>query len=301
MKRLACGNLCSFLWLALIVGCGGPSAPATQPPAVATDSSSPRAASNDGRAEASAPKSASGEQGKSGAAKAAVSDLDRALGLAKHALNTLEKLEDYTGRFCKRERVGGTLLPEECSAVKLRHKPFSVYLRVLEPAPAAGQEVIYVAGRNNGNLIAHTTGFGSKAIGRVSLAPDGFIATRGNRYTIKDVGLVNLVRKLLELGDRKELFRESKVTIEKVEFNERPCTQVEISSPKPVGDFRLAIARIVLDAEWDVPVHFESHEWPTDGGEKSLLSETYSYFDLKFDVGLDDHDFDPDNSEYAFP
>lgn len=306
MKRLACGNPCSFLALALIVGCGGPSAPATQPPAATTDSNSSQAASNDGRAKESAAKTASGEQTsgeqkKSAAAKVAVSDLDRALGLAKHSLHTLEKLADYTGRFCKRERVGGALLPEECSAVKLRHKPFSVYLRVLEPAPAAGQEVIYVAGRNNGNLIAHTTGFGSKAIGRVSLDPDGFIATRGNRYTIKDVGLANLVRKLLELGERKELFRESKVTIEKMEFNERPCTQVEISSPKPVGDFRLAIARIVLDAEWDVPVHFESHEWPTDGGEKPLLSETYSYFDLKLDVGLDDHDFDPDNSEYAFP
>jgi hypothetical protein len=103
------------------------------------------------------------------------------------------------------------------------------------------------------------------------------------------------------LGEREELFRESKVTIEKVEFNDRPCTQVEISSPHAIGDFRLAIARIVLDAEWDVPVHFESHEWPAGGGSKPVLSETYSYYDLKFDVGLDDRDFDPDNSEYAFP
>jgi hypothetical protein len=234
------------------------------------------------------------------AEKQALPDLERALALARHSLARLDKTKDYTATFSKRERVGDELMDEERNEIKLRHEPFSVYLRVIAPSSSAGQEVIYVAGKHDGNLIAHTTGFGSNVIGRVSLDPHGFIATRGNRYTIKDVGLKNLVNKLLELGGRKELFRDSTVKIEAIQFAERPCKQVEIDSPRPVGDFRLAIARIVLDDEWDVPVHFESHEWPP-GGKKPVLNETYSYYDLKFDVGLTDRDFDPDNPAYAFP
>lgn len=285
--------------LALLAGCSGAQEPATKPPAPSSGSAAEHTA-RDKKSATDAPQAASRKAADHAGRKVAP-DLDDALALAKHSLRTLKKVKDYTAKFCKRERVGDELMPEECNAVKLRHQPFSVYLRVLEPASSAGQEVIYVEGRNEGNLIAHTAGFGSNVIGRVNLDPHGFLATRGNRYTIKDVGLKNLVLKLLELGERKELFRESKVTIEKVEFNERPCTQVEIYSPHTIGDFRLAIARIVLDAEWDVPVHFESHEWPAGGGQKPVLSETYSYYDLKFDVGLGDRDFDPDNTEYAFP
>jgi hypothetical protein len=229
----------------------------------------------------------------------APSPLDRGVALARHSLQTLESVKDYTCIFSKRELVGGELT-EERDVMKIRHEPFSAYLRVTEPASSAGQEVIYVAGRNDGNLIAHTVGFGSSLIGRVHLDPEGIIAKRGNRYTIKDVGLKNLVKKLIDLGGRKDLFRDSTVKIEKTEFSERPCMQVEISSPRPVGDFRLATARIVIDKEWDVPVHYEAYEWPT-GGQKPFLSETYSYYDLKFDVALTDRDFDPDNSEYSFP
>jgi hypothetical protein len=236
---------------------------------------------------------------KDGSKTAAPSELARALALARHSLQTLEKVKDYTCVFTKRELVGGAV-SEEKDTMKLRHEPLSVYLRVMEPASSAGQEVIFVAGRNDGDLIAHTVGFGSNVIGRVSLDPEGMIAKRGNRYTIKDVGLKNLVKKLIDLGSRQELFRDSTVTIEQTDFAERPCTQVEISSPHPVGDFRLATARIVIDRDWDVPVHYEAYEWSADGA-KPFLSETYSYYELHFDVGLTDRDFDPDNPDYSFP
>lgn len=289
--------------LALLLGCGAPPETATGPAARPTRRAAEQSASGRVADEHSSPAGVLTADRKSSDSKnsqTAVSELDRALALAKHALGTLKTVKDYTGKFCKHERVGDALMSEECNAMKVRHQPFSVYLRVLDPAPSAGQEAIFVEGRNDGNIIAHTAGFGSNVIGRVSLDPHGFLATRGNRYNIKDVGLKNLVLKLLELGERKELFRDSKVKIDKVEFGERPCTRVEISNPHPIGDFHLAIARIVLDAEWDVPVHFESHEWPAGGG-KAVLSESYSYYDLKFNVGLTDRDFDPDNPDYAFP
>jgi hypothetical protein len=301
MKHFARDQRWLLMSLALLLGCGGPSDTAPKRAVPSPQAGADQAVANERPSPAAAARPTSvRKKSDSTSGQTAASELDRALGLARKALGTLETVKDYTGKFCKHERVGEALMSEECNAMKVRHRPFSVYLRVLDPAPSAGQEAIYVEGSNDGNIIAHTAGFGSNVIGRVSLDPHGFLATRGNRYTIKDVGLKNLVLKLLDLGERKELFRESRVKIEKVEFAERPCTRVEISNPRPIGDFRLAVARIVLDAEWDVPVHFESHEWP-DGGGKAVLSESYSYYDLKFNVGLTDRDFDPDNPEYAFP
>jgi hypothetical protein len=283
------------VWLTLLVGCGAPSNKSASP--ANSSDSQPGVVENSQQADVLP--AAIDKPNKATPPAAARTDLDRALALAQHSLKTLEKVKDYTCIFAKREVVSGTPI-EERDKMKVRHQPFSVYLRVIEPTSSAGQEVIYVEGRNNGNLVAHTVGFASNLIGRVNLDPEGIIAKRGNRYTIKDVGLKNLVKKLLDLGSRKELFRDSTVKIEDSEFADRPCTQVEISSPHPVDDFRLATARIAIDKEWDVPVLYEAYEWPAAGG-KPFLSETYSYYELKLDIGLTDRDFDPNNPEYSFP
>ena len=288
--------------LPLVAGCGSSSDGRTAAGAVENENSHPGAKRSRAEDETGAATATRATKPKADGSKSRTkpqTQLDRALALARHSQQTLDSVKDYTCNFAKHELVGGELV-EERDAMKVRHEPFSVYLRVIEPTSSAGQEVIYVAGRNDGNLIAHTVGFGSSLIGRVNLDPEGIIAKRGNRYTIKDVGLKNLVKKLIDLGGRKELFRDSTVTVEKTEFAERPCTQIEISSPRPVGDFRLATARIVIDSEWDVPVLYEAYEWPAKG-QKPFLSETYSYYDLEFDVGLTDRDFDPDNPEYSFP
>lgn len=226
--------------------------------------------------------------------------LDDALDLARSSLKTLENIDDYTCVFTKQECVDGTLLAEERLALKIRHQPFSVYIRFLEPASAAGQEAIYVEGQNDGNIIAHAVGFKS-VFGRLSLDPHGYLATGGSRYSITDTGMVKLVEKLLDLGAQKDLFHDCQVTIRDTEFAGRTAKQVEIRNPAPVDDFRLALARIVLDSEWNVPVHFAAYHWPEAPEDELVLMEKYSYLDIDLEPGLTDRDFDPDNPKYAFP
>ena len=228
-------------------------------------------------------------------------ELDRALDLARESLVRLNAIRDYQCVFLRQERVGGELLDETRMEMKVRQKPFSVYMRFLEPPASAGQEVIYVEGRNDGKLVAHAATGLAQAVGTVQLDPNGMIAMRGGRYPITDAGMTKLVEKLLALGARKRLFRQSRTRLEEIEFAERPCLRVEIRNPAPQGDFRLAIARIVLDKQWDVPVHFEAWEWPSEAGADPILVESYSYLDLRFDLGLTDLDFDPDNPAYGFP
>lgn len=285
--------------VAVLIGCGRRGDRGSSGSAPANASSSETKSAVQAPQKSDDPRAVAGNKKPSKQTRSAEAELARALALAEHSLKTLEKVKDYTGTFSKREVVSGVAAAER-DKMKVRHAPFSIYLKVLEPASSAGQEAIYVEGRNNGNLVAHTVGFGSSLIGRLNLDPEGLIAKRGNRYTIKDAGLKNLVKKLIDLGGRKDLFRDSNVKIVNAEFAERPCTQVEISSPRPVGDFRMATARIAIDKEWDVPVLYEAYEWPADGG-KPFLSETYSYYDLEFNVGLTDRDFDPNNPDYAYP
>jgi len=62
-------------------------------------------------------------------------------------------VRDYTATLMKQERVKGKLLPRETIAVKFR-RPYAIYMK-WTGAVKAGQEVIYVRGRNDGKLSAH--------------------------------------------------------------------------------------------------------------------------------------------------
>ena len=227
--------------------------------------------------------------------------LDEALELAKRSLASLDKIEDYTCTFVKRERVGGDLLDEERLAMKVRHQPFSVYMRFVQPESLAGQEAIYVKGRNDGKLFAHTTGLKGQIAGTMSLDPTGFLAMRNNRYPITNAGMKNLVTLLIQLGQRKDLLQDCRVEFDDDgKIGDRHCQLIEISNPRPVDDFRLAKAKIWLDRERNVPLGFESWEWPKRGKE-AVLAERYQYLEVKLDQGLTDRDFDPANPDYAFP
>lgn len=227
--------------------------------------------------------------------------LDKALSLAKSSLEALDEVKDYTCVFVKQERVDGQLLDEERLEMKVRHKPFSVYMRFIQPESLAGQEAIYVEGGNDGKLVAHANGLKGKVVGTISLDPTGFLAMRNNRYPITNAGMKNLVTLLVQLGQRKDLLKDCRVAfIDDGKIGDRSCMLIEISNPRPVGDFRLAKAKIWLDREWNVPLGFESWEWPKRGKEP-LLAERYQYLQVKFDEELGDRDFDPANPEYAFP
>jgi hypothetical protein len=243
------------------------------------------------------------------AADRSPSPLETALDLARGALKMLETVDDYKCTFVKRERVDGKLLDQQKLAMKVRHKPFSVQMRFIEPADMAGQEAIYVEGKNDGNLMGHATGLAGK-LGWISLNPQGFLAMRDNRYAITDAGMKNLVKKLIDLGEKPGLLDGCSVAFdEEATVDERPCTRVEISMPRPKKkpkrknktDFTLAIARIFLDHEHNVPVRFETYEWPDDVEAKPRVVEQYTYQKIEFNVGLIDFDFDPANPEYKAP
>jgi hypothetical protein len=219
---------------------------------------------------------------------------------AKVCMQKMDSIKDYSAKMAKRERIDGTLSEYEYLYVKVRHEPFSVYLSFIGPARVKGQEAIFVKGRNNGNLMAHATGV-KKIFGTVSLKPDSMLAMTGNRYPITELGIRRLTERLIEVGDHDSKFGECQAkAIPNVKINGRECVCLQVFHPTPRTEFLFSKAKIYVDSQYNVPVRYEAYDWPREAGGEPLLTEEYTYFDLKINNGFTDRDFDVTNPEYQF-
>ena len=219
---------------------------------------------------------------------------------AKAGHPKIAELKDYTALLSKQEMVNGEKQAAQTMEMKLRHEPFSVYLKFRWPRELAGQEVIYVKGKNNDNIAAHGVGF-QKNFGTVNLDPNGLIAMRGNKYPITEIGLLNLVDKLVEVGEKDMKYGECSVNYyEDIKSEDRNCTMIEVIHPVPRKQFRFYVARILVDNEYNMPVRYESYEWPSEKDTEPPLIEIYTYQKLRLNVGLTDEDFDTKNPKYNF-
>ncbi|MCA9130940.1 MAG: DUF1571 domain-containing protein, partial [Planctomycetales bacterium] len=236
--------------------------------------------------------------------------LDPALRIAYASLQHLRSnINDYSAILIKREFVNGAVSEYEYMGVKVRNRkvsgnnlvtPFSVYMTFLKPAAMKGREVIYVENANKGKLVAHEGGMKGRFLPTVDLDPTGMLAMRGQRYPITDIGIENLVVKLIEKGERDRKHGECTVDfIQGAKISGRDCTVLSVKHPvqRPYFDFHHA--QVFIDNELQIPVRYAAYSWPT-AGEKAPLLEEYTYQNIKLNVGLTDADFDRDNPNYSF-
>jgi hypothetical protein len=237
--------------------------------------------------------------------------LDPALDMAREGLVRIRHdIRDYTCTIAKRERVGDVLMDYEYMFAKIRNGkevdgrevvPFSVYLYFLKPVEIKGREVIYVAGQNEGKLCAHEGGTKGKFLPTVWLLPNGPFAMRGQRYPITDLGIENMVVKLIEKGETLKTFPNLEVKFyQNAKVNGRVCTCIQLMHPERAPEQDFNVARIYIDDELKLPIRYEAYDWPKTAGGSPELLEEYTYIDLKLNVGLTDADFDVKNSNYAF-
>lgn len=216
-------------------------------------------------------------------------------------------IRDYTCQIVRRERVEGRLQGYEYMDAKIRHErtegvgaavPFSVYLKFAAPDDLVGREVLYVQGRNNDQLRARR---GGRRFAYVTgwLPPDSPAAMQGNRYPVTEIGIENLLRRLIQLAREELGHNRCQVRFsDDARLDERPCRCLEVIRPKPDQEGVLQRARIFMDQELRLPVHFESYEAPADRPEALQLVEQYSYRRIRLNVGLSEADFDIHNPAY---
>ncbi len=124
-------------------------------------------------------------------------------------------VHDYTCLLIKRERVDGKLGPYQHIEAKIRHPrstengdvPFAVFLRFLGPAEWKDREVLFVNGQHNGDLIARRGGKRSPNM-TLRLEPTSPLAMDGNRYPITEIGIQNLIARLIEVGEQEIQYAE---------------------------------------------------------------------------------------------
>jgi hypothetical protein len=185
--------------------------------------------------------------------------------------------------------------------VKVRHKPFSVYMYFISPSDVKGREVIYIDGQNDGKMWAHTTGLQDKLVGTVSIPPDGPIAMKGQRYPLTELGVLNLTRRLVQVGEQDIKYGECEVKFFKnAKINDRIATCIQVKHPVPRRNFLFYEARIFVDDELNIPIRYEAYDWPKEAGAKGELMEEYTYMNLKLNNGFTDADFDIKNPNYKF-
>jgi hypothetical protein len=239
--------------------------------------------------------------------EASAAALAEGLRLARASLATLDGVRDYTCTLAKRERAkniaGREHLTDAVVEVKIRHEPFSVYVKYVAPEARKGTEAIYVEGQREGKVVAHSTRVPFNLMGTLRLDPEARIARIDHRYPITKAGLRNGLEEFLARAERdKADLAACDVRIaEDVRVDDRPCRTLEITNPKPGGTFATARARLAIDVASNLPVLIEHWEYAdVDGERKARLVESYTTTGVVLDPGLGDIDFDPDNPAYGY-
>jgi hypothetical protein len=229
--------------------------------------------------------------------------LEPALAMAYRTKQNIDtNVKDYSATVVKHERIDGKLSDPEYAMIKVRQHPFSVYMYFLAPKNLQGQECMYVEGANDGKMYAHAPPDTLRGkFGTVSLAPNSPMAMKDQRYPITELGVANLTKRLIEVGEHDKQFGECDVKFyQGAKVNGRVCTMIEVTHPTPRRNFLFNVARIYVDDQLQVPIRYEAYEWPSQPGGAPVLLEEYTYMNLQINQGLTDADFDVHNPNYHF-
>lgn len=239
--------------------------------------------------------------------------LDEAISIAEEALVEFRaKYDDYTCLLYKRERVSGVTGDQEVAKVKIRNRkevdgrlvtPFAVYLNFVKPAKIAGREALWVEGANNGKMIGHKGKGESIITASAWLLPTSPLAMAGQLYPITEIGIENLILKLIERGNKERQHADVEVTWKSNVLQRRKCRVLTLMHAAKRPEFDFHKAEIFIDEEYNIPVRYVAFDWPSaPGGKLSVkdILEEYTYTEINFNVGLTDHDFDHRNKEYNF-
>ncbi|MEX0724936.1 MAG: DUF1571 domain-containing protein, partial [Planctomycetaceae bacterium] len=222
--------------------------------------------------------------------------------MLEKAVANLSQFGDYTATFYKHERVQGSLLSPEVIEVKIREKPFSVYMRWL--VGDKGRELLYINGQNDNNLLVHPGGVAGKLVSALSLARDSNMAMKENRYPIDKVGMLELSKILISYREQDLAGKTgAQVTV----MDERTfegyacyCFVVEYPDPARSPEYRKSI--LMIDKQNCLPIFCKNYTWPEEGSllagdalDKETLLEFYTYTNIKLSPQLADKEFDRNN------
>ena len=223
--------------------------------------------------------------------------LGPALKMAREADSVLENITDYTGTFHKDVIVGKQRVRHQLK-IKVREKPFSVYLKFV--TPDAGREVIYVDGKNNGQLLTHGVGL-EAIVGTLELDPTGSIAMQDSRYPVTMFGMRKMLRKVIAQWQAELTTSDAVVKFyPNARIGSLECRVVQSSHARRQSNVKFHMTRMYVAKKSGLPVRVEQFAFPVKTGARPVMLEQYSYLDIRKSVGLKAIDFETRNPKYDY-
>ena len=216
--------------------------------------------------------------------------------VAYKSKKNLESVDDYVCTFSKKEMLKSKLL-ETTMTLKIREKPFSVYLKFRDANE--GREVIYVEGMHKNNLLVHEGGLKS-FIGTLTLSPKGPDAMADNKYPVTSIGLRNMVDTVIKQWETEGKFGGIKVQQREAKLPTGEACIAYEAIHEPFKEFKFHTTRLYVDTQTGIAIGIQQFAFPGKNEEKTPIAEEYFYAQLKTNLKLTNRDFDPKNPDYKF-
>ena len=241
--------------------------------------------------------------------------IQQALQIARQVADRIDReVRDYTCDLVMRERIRGRLGNIYVAEMKIRTgkvkqarsgESFSVYLHFTAPANVQGREVLYVENQNDGKMLARNGGKSNLKDITISMEPDSKRAMRGRHYPVTEIGVSNIIRRLIEEAERSmQIDRDRRECVVQIIENARiegqRCRCVQVMFPLRREGIKFHLVRIFLDNNTDFPLRYAAYSWPREKGASPRLIEEYTFLNLKVNPGLSDIHFDRGNPAYDF-
>jgi hypothetical protein len=230
--------------------------------------------------------------------------------LLERGVEKFHAIPSYTFTLTRRERVGGDLLPPQVMDVKLRHQPFSLYMKWIEGEGAGvkGRQLLYVDGQNDNKLVILPGGLLGRVSGPVTLALDDPMVTAEARHPANECGLLHLAETILH-HHRLDLQADCRglqcELHDNQTYNDRPCFLFISTYDSPQRSPTYRKVAIYVDKELSMPVCIQNYTWAdgvaADELDAVTLVEAYSYSNITADArqaALSDDDFSRTNAKY---
>lgn len=215
----------------------------------------------------------------------------------------------YSCTFCKQESLeDGTAGEMQVMELKMRHAPFSLYMKWVEGGDT-GRQILFVDNGPDSKMLVKLGGFKGKLLPPIKLDPQGDLARSESRHPITDMGLLKLTETILQYRQR-DLANQHEVRWEMSsgeQYGDRPCHLFQIHYKSKTYEPTYRKSLVWMDRDLGLPVQVQNYGWGDEGVEVTAeeldevtLIENYGYSDLDFATQLADGDFDKANPNYTF-
>lgn len=222
------------------------------------------------------------------------------LNLTQQRLVSFERtVQTYQCIVQRQERVHGTLQPRTTTFLRVRQKPFAVYLKMLDPPDLAGREALYNPDKYGENVIVRN---GGKRFAFITLivASDSDVISKETNYKVADWGVAQTLRTVIEILEQEREQPDLDVTYyDSVKVDGQFAFGARIKHKEKRPGVLFYEALVLIDSRLRLPVYYKALDWPDEDGKTPVLEE-FSFSKWEFNAPLTEQHFSHKHPDYGF-